>query len=57
VNTTVYMPSYVEWLTCLEMEQHVEALRRNKVTATDPATDGQGKRQLGKDLRPSASRQ
>jgi hypothetical protein len=58
VNTTVYMPSYVEWLTCLEMEQHVEALRRNNVTATDPATtDGQGKRQLGKDLRPSASRQ
>jgi hypothetical protein len=45
VNATVYMPSYVEWLTCLEMEQHVEALRRNNVTATGTAiTDGQGKR-------------
>ena len=45
VNTTVYMPSYVEWLTCLEMEQHVEALRRNNTTVTVPVTtDGQGKR-------------
>jgi len=45
VNTMVYLPSYVEWLTCLEMEQHVEALRRNNAAATEPATtDGQGKR-------------
>jgi hypothetical protein len=45
VNTTVYMPSYVEWLTCLEMDQSVEALRRNNTAATDPATTaGQGKR-------------
>lgn len=45
VNPTVYMPSYVEWLTCLEMEQHVEALRGNNATATNPATTvGLGKR-------------
>jgi len=45
VNTTVYLPSYVEWLTCLEMEQHVEALRRSNTTTTgSAATDGQGKR-------------
>ena len=43
VNTTVYLPSYVEWLTCLEMEQHVEALRRNNAGAT-ATTDGRGKR-------------
>jgi hypothetical protein len=43
VNTTGYMPSYVEWLTCLEMEQSVEALRRSnsettRPSATKPAT-------------------
>jgi len=43
VDTTGYMPSYVEWLTCLEMEQHVEALRRSNAGAT-ATTDGQGKR-------------
>ena len=48
INTTGYMPSYVEWLTCLEMEQSVEALRKNN-PATNPATnsattEGRGKR-------------
>jgi hypothetical protein len=39
------MPSYVEWLTCLEMDQAVEALHRNKAATTNPATTaGQGKR-------------
>ena len=28
VNTTGYMPSYVEWLTCLEMERDVRQLRK-----------------------------
>jgi hypothetical protein len=36
VNTTGYMPSYVEWLTCLEMEQQVSETR--KKAATNPAT-------------------
>jgi hypothetical protein len=45
VNTTLYMPSYVEWLTCLEMEQSAEALHRNRAAASNPATTtGQGKR-------------
>jgi len=36
VNTTGYMPSYVEWLTCLEMEQQVNELR--KKASTNPVT-------------------
>jgi hypothetical protein len=41
VNTTGYMPSYVEWLTCLEMEQQVNETR--KKAATNPVTtDGRG---------------
>src|SRR5262245_47677181 len=50
INTTGYMPSYVEWLTCLEMEQSLEALRKNNPaainpTATSPATtEGRGNR-------------
>jgi hypothetical protein len=43
VNTTGYMPSYVEWLTCLEMEQQVNEMR--KKAATNPATtEGRGAR-------------
>jgi hypothetical protein len=50
VNTTGYMPSYVEWLTCLEMEQSVEALRKSGPAATNPiggtptTTEGQSDR-------------
>jgi len=41
VNTTGYMPSYVEWLTCLEMEQQVNETR--KKAATNPVTtEGRG---------------
>ena len=28
INTKGYLPSYVEWLTCLEMERDVRNLRR-----------------------------
>ncbi len=43
VNTTGYMPSYVEWLTCLEMEQQVLELRKG--ASTNPATtEGRGAR-------------
>jgi len=45
VNTTGYMPSYVEWLTCLEMEQQVNELRKKSPEATNSATtEGRGKR-------------
>jgi hypothetical protein len=50
INTTGYMPSYVEWLTCLEMEQSVEAMRKNNPAVSNPAgfnpvtTEGRGKR-------------
>jgi hypothetical protein len=45
VNTTGYMPSYVEWLTCLEMEQSVDVLRRNNAAAKKPAmTEGKAER-------------
>ena len=41
VSTAGYMPSYVEWLTCLEMEQQVNELR--KKAATNPVTtEGRG---------------
>jgi len=41
VITKGYMPSYVEWLTCLEMEQQVNELR--KKAATNPVTtEGRG---------------
>jgi hypothetical protein len=43
INTTGYMPSYVEWLTCLEMEQQVNETR--KKAANNPATtEGRGAR-------------
>jgi len=41
VNTTGYMPSYVEWLTCLEMEQQVNETRK-KAATNPPTTDGRG---------------
>ena len=30
VQTKVYLPSYIEWQTCLEMERDVRQLRRNQ---------------------------
>jgi hypothetical protein len=41
VNTTGYMPSYVEWLTCLEMEQQVNELRKGAATKL-ATTEGRG---------------
>jgi hypothetical protein len=43
VNTTGYMPSYVEWLTCLEMEQQVNELRKRAATNA-ATTEGRGAR-------------
>ena len=36
VQTGVYQPSYVEWLTCLEMEQDVRDMNRNPGPAPSP---------------------
>src|SRR5262245_28654166 len=41
VNTTGYMPSYVEWLTCLEMEQQVNETRK-KAATNRVTTEGRG---------------
>jgi hypothetical protein len=41
VNTTGYMPSYVEWLTCLEMEQQVNETRK-KAAVNAVTTEGRG---------------
>jgi hypothetical protein len=38
VNPTGYMPSYVEWLTCLEMEQSVAEQRKTQGATARPAT-------------------
>jgi hypothetical protein len=37
VQTGVYLPSYVEWLTCLEMERDV---RRLRVERNEPPPPG-----------------
>ena len=55
VNTTGYMPSYIEWLTCLEMEQQVNELRKR--AATNPATtEGRGARAVVRPGTPANSR-
>ena len=55
VNTTGYMPSYVEWLTCLEMEQQVNESRKR--AATNPATtEGRGDRAVVRPGTPANSR-
>jgi hypothetical protein len=55
VNMTGYMPSYVEWLTCLEMEQQVNEMR--KKAATYPATtEGRGARATVRPEMPANSR-
>jgi hypothetical protein len=55
VITTGYMPSYVEWLTCLEMEQQVNELRKG--AATNPATtEGRGARAVVRPGTPANSR-
>jgi hypothetical protein len=33
INTTGYLPSYVEWITCLEMYRDVRILRNTSVGA------------------------
>jgi hypothetical protein len=55
VNTTGYMPSYVEWLTCLEMEQQVLQLRKGAAT-TPPTTEGRGARAVVRPGAPANSR-
>jgi len=47
VNTTGYMPSYVEWLTCLEMEQQVNETRK-KAAANPVTTEGRGANALAR---------
>jgi len=44
VNTTGYMPSYVEWLTCLEMEQQVNQLRKAPQETNPATTEGRSNR-------------
>jgi hypothetical protein len=58
INTTGYMPSYVEWLTCLEMEQQVNALRKKTTpAAANPATtEGRGARAGARPGTPANSR-
>jgi hypothetical protein len=55
VITTAYMPSYVEWLTCLEMEQQVNETR--KKAATNPVTtEGRGTSAVARPGAPATSR-
>jgi len=34
IRTDVYLPSYLEWLTCLEMERHVREMKQEQPPAT-----------------------
>ena len=54
-NTTGYMPSYVEWLTCLEMEQQVNELRKGAATNL-ATTEGRGARAAVRARTPANSR-
>ena len=38
MRTDVYLPSYVEWLTCLEMERDVRKMQREDQVGTGPYT-------------------
>src|SRR6185436_16996354 len=38
MRTDVYLPSYVEWLTCLEMERDVRKMKREDQFGTGPDT-------------------
>jgi hypothetical protein len=38
MRTSVYLPSYVEWLTCLEMERDVRKMRPGEPPATNGMT-------------------
>jgi hypothetical protein len=38
MRTGVYLPSYVEWLTCLEMERDVRKMERKDQFGTGPYT-------------------
>jgi len=38
MRTRDYLPSYVEWLTCLEMERDVRKMRQGEPPATDTVT-------------------
>jgi hypothetical protein len=38
MRTSVYLPSYVEWLTCLEMERDVRKMRQGEPPATNGMT-------------------
>ena len=38
MRTGVYLPSYVEWLTCLEMERDVRKMQQEQPPATAPKT-------------------
>jgi len=55
VNTTGYMPSYVEWLTCLEMEQQVNGMRK-KAATNSATTEGRGARTVVRPGTPANSR-
>jgi hypothetical protein len=55
VNTTGYMPSYVEWLTCLEMEQQVNEMRK-KAATNSATTEGRGARTVVRPDTPANSR-
>src|SRR5258705_7421668 len=43
MRTGVYLPSYVEWLTCLEMERDVRKMQREDQFGAGPYTPPRGR--------------
>jgi hypothetical protein len=64
MRTDVYLPSYVEWLTCLEMERDVRKMERSQqfgagpytLPRVSPGTNPDGIRQSQRGRAPASSR-
>src|SRR4051794_10223559 len=55
VNTTGYLPSYVEWLTCFEMKKQVKEMQKSAAT-NPPSTEGRSPRPVVRPRTPANSR-
>jgi hypothetical protein len=57
MRTDVYLPSYVEWLTCLEMERDVRKMKREDQFGTGPDTGSYTLPKVSPAINPAAIRQ
>jgi hypothetical protein len=57
MRTDFYLPSYVEWLTCLEMERDVRKMKREDQFGTGPDTGSYTLPKMSPAINPAAIRQ